>query len=685
MEKPIKYLAIHSQLAKARLNIGFLAVLLILSVSLSMKAHAHLDKNVEAARQVIYQYALGVLNGDAQLAGEALSDQIVYSPTVEGHIARMATDLYFDNINFKYADYLVTEAGITVGPVSFIIDSGATVNILNFDLKKEQDGQWRIISIRTAPDFPAEMHETGLADQTDAYPIIISLQDDAGNPVAARICISDSKGDYWPPRGHQKKILPTLRDDIGGDVLIDGKNYAYVRSETIADLPVGSYTIEAVKGMEYETAKAVFTVGDADQKSVLVTIKHWIDMPGRGWYSGDTHVHFLKVHNALLEAQAEGLNVVNVLVSKWGPLYTDVEQFTGAVSKLSHDDHIVYVNEEARHSWLGHTNMLRLKELVYPITWGAPPEGVYGGFDYPAMAQQADKVHAQGGIVTWAHFPNPGGELVVDIALEKIDAIDLFTWYQQDPFQASYPLPPGALLPGTHMPGAAQWYYKFLNTGARIPLTAGTDKMLNIQVVGSVRTYAHIDGDNLSYDRWIEAVKAGRTFVTTGPLLTFTADDQPIGAILQYKGKKKIKLSAHVDIPVGYPADVLEIVHNGKVVATRKIDAQTRQTTLDKTIMVKTSGWFAARVRGSVLLPYQHWDVLGSPGIPAMAHTSPIYVEVGDDKIWSDDDASFLAAHIRQAIDWAETKAHYRNPLEQKEVIEIYKKALEVYTNRSAK
>ena len=40
--------------------------------------------------------------------------------------------------------------------------------------------------------------------------------------------------------------------------------------------------------------------------------------------TADTHTHFLSPTTALLEAQAEGLNLINLLAAQWGALYTNV-------------------------------------------------------------------------------------------------------------------------------------------------------------------------------------------------------------------------------------------------------------------------------------------------------------------------------------------------------------------------
>ena len=51
-------------------------------------------------------------------------------------------------------------------------------------------------------------------------------------------------------------------------------------------------------------------------------------MAADGWYSGDSHVHFLSTQGALTEQAAEDLNVVNLLQSQWGSLFTNTEEFT---------------------------------------------------------------------------------------------------------------------------------------------------------------------------------------------------------------------------------------------------------------------------------------------------------------------------------------------------------------------
>ena len=532
-------------------------------------------------------------------------------------------------VSTRYATFTSAADGVTASPVIFKTDGNTVVSAWTISLVEEA-AAWKIKAASPAGELPAALVASDLPEHSATKPVTFSLTDGgSGRPVHARVRVTDAAGDYWPPDGHQKNIRIGWRQDVGGDVQIAGETFAYVQPSFVVRLPPGDFTIEVRKGTEYLPATKSFTVtgGSESVPEVNVAVDRWINMNADGWYSGDTHTHFLNESSALLELRAEDLNVIYVLATKWDQLITDVTSFIGAPSPVSTATELVVVNEETRHGWLGHTILHGIEELVHPLTWGGPTEGVRGGFDYPAMAHQADKTHAQGGLVTWAHFPFPGGELPIDVALGKIDTVDLFTW--GDAFGAG-----PTLANGITLPGAVDTWYLFLNTNARLPATAGTDKMLNVRVAGSVRTFAKMEGD-FTYEAWLAALKAGRTMVSTGPVVTLTANGQPVGSELMLAPGKRVKLRAEMRAPYDlYPVDQLEIVVGGEVVQTISNDDGRSELTAKATIRPEASTWVAARVHGDSLLPYQAWALLGATGIPPMAHTSPIYVVVDDKPVW---------------------------------------------------
>jgi hypothetical protein len=638
-------------------------------------AGAHPDADQDAIRLLIHRFAAGIQNGSPEEVGETLAGDGRFMGLDRGqYLASLARTPYASNVLLQYATFEPLEGGgVRISPIVARLDKGTFEVVWTAAAAKRGD-QWKLTALELSGEFPAALEPKQLAELVRTTPVAFSIVDAKTRaPLHARVHIGDASGSYWPPRGHQKNIRVGWREDVGGDVRIDGKTWAYVPADFTADLPLGQHTVTVMKSMEFAPSSATISVGERAQHVVLA-VERLRDMNGSGWYSGDTHVHFLDDHSALLEGRAEDLNVVNVLATRWGELVTNVGQVTGAPSPLSLPDTIVYFNEETRHGWIGHTILHGLKELVYPLSWGGPTEGVRGEFDYPPMAAQADKAHAQGGAVTWAHFPVPGGEVAVDVALGKVDSVDLFTWGD------AFADPPSPTAGGIEVGPVSLWY-RFLNTGFRLPATAGTDKMLNVQVAGSVRTYAHLDG-KFTYERWLEAIRAGRTFVTTGPFVSLTANGQPIGASLALKRGQRVEIAADVQAPFDrYPVDTLEIVVGGEVVATTANDASRSELRLEHAFTAGKSTWIAARAHGSKLLAYQQWPLLGptGQGVPAMAHTSPIYVSVDGAPIRSPADADALEASVDRAIAWAKNTARYRNGAERAEVLGLYEKAKRVY------
>ena len=124
-----------------------------------------------------------------------------------------------------------------------------------------------------------------------------------------------------------------------------------------------------------------------------------------------------------------------------------------------------------------------------------PDEAELGGALDATLSDWADRTHAQGGTVVAAHFPNPNGEPAVLVATGRADAVEMLA----------------------HSDDAMLEYYRYLNSGYRLPLVGGTDKMSSAVPVGLYRTYARLD-EEFSYEAWCRAVRSGRTFLSGGPL-----------------------------------------------------------------------------------------------------------------------------------------------------------------------
>ena len=104
------------------------------------------------------------------------------------------------------------------------------------------------------------------------------------------------------------------------------------------------------------------------------------------------------------------MNVVNLLQSQWGSLFTNTEDFTGEPSVSRDGSSIVYVSQENRQHFMGHMILWGLKKPVMPWCSDGLGEAEIGGTMETALSYWADEAHAQGGYVINPHFPFPNGE-----------------------------------------------------------------------------------------------------------------------------------------------------------------------------------------------------------------------------------------------------------------------------------
>ena len=649
------------------------ARLLTLALALApASAHSHPSSEWDGIRHALLQWANGVANASPEAVAPLLRDDFeldlgVFTVSREQYLGALGADgPLFERVSLAHAFHEeIPEGGVVVRPViAFYSEELASPSALAVELVRDGD-EWKLARIGPGGELPSALAGS-LPEHAALHTVQVHVEDaETGAPVAARVHVEDEKGEYWPPRGHQKNIATGWREDVGRDVSLAGRTYAYVEPGFELPLPEGRYTLEVVRGMQYVPRSVEFLVTADAVPTLEVAIERWSDLQRQGWYSGDTHVHFLDPRSAILEMQGEDLNVLNILATKWGELITNVEHVTGRPSPLSKPDHIVFVGEETRHGFLGHAILLGLGQLVYPLTWGGPIEGVPGGYDHTTMAAQADRAHAAGGFVAWAHFPLPGGELPADLALGKLDSVDVMTW--GDAFSDAG---------GIAAPGSVDAWYRFLNCGFRIPATAGTDKMLNTQVSGSVRTYVKVDGA-FTYAGWLDGIRAGRTFVTTGPVLKLRAAGREIGDEIAAAAGDRIRVVAEVSSHL--PVEWLEIVVSGEVVARQENPSASRELALEVEVPVSGSAWIAARAYSPELQPYQRWVAIGAVGVPVMAHTSPIYVAVPGAPQRSAEDARFLADWLDRSITWAEEQGRFRSPSERAALIGLLEQAKSVY------
>ncbi len=448
----------------------------------------------------------------------------------------------------------------------------------------------------------------------------VTVVDDAtGRPVPCRVHFRSAAGIPYQPHGHHNHVTQNLGSwhyDVGGDTRLGQRSYAYIDGTCQGWLPRGEVVADVARGFEYEPLRQAVRI-EPGQRELTLRIRRVADLAAEGWWSGDSHVHFLSTPGAQLEQRGEDLRVVNLLQTQWGALFTNTEDFSGQPSVVDGGGYVTYTGQENRQHMLGHTVLWGLREPVMPWCSDGPDEAELGGALDATLSDWADRAHAQGGTVVAAHFPNPNGEPAVLVATGRADAVEVLA----------------------HSGDAMLEYYRYLNSGYRLPLVGGTDKMSSAVPVGLYRTYARLD-EEFSYEAWCRAVRAGRTFLSGGPLVTLSVDGREPGGTVALSGPGTVTVQAAVRGV--FPLRSLELVRNGEVVARAEAGGG-REAQVTEELRVDGDAWIACRAFGTDY----HLDEWGRR---VFAHTSPVYVACGGDWTMADPDG---LRYIRTLVEGA--------------------------------
>jgi hypothetical protein len=492
-------------------------------------------------------------------------------------------------------------------------------------------------------------------------PVEVELVDPAtGERVPGRVRFTAGDGRYLPPVGHRDEVNPGFFEDTGGDLILGSSTYAYVPGRFAIELPVGTVEVEVVAGFDRRPHVARLAIEPSTGRLEL-PVERVIDLHGGGWVTADTHVHFLAPSTALLQAAAEDIDLVNVLAAQWGDLFTSVTDVPWGSMTDPSGRRMVVVGTENRQNMLGHLALLGAHQMVRPLASGGPPEGRMGGALSVLLADWADRCRAAGGLVVAAHFPLPYAEIAADIVEGKIDAVET-----------------QALSPGLDDPAVLEWY-RFLNLGYRLPVVAGTDKMSAEVPVGAVRAYVHLLGDEpLSFDTWAAAVRAGRTFVTSGPTLELSVDGHEPGDVLSLATGGRLEVAVRARAAQAVITD-LELVVNGRVTAASNAASGSTEIILRETVEIETGAWIAARSRSSTVIESAFTSSMA-------AHTSPVYVEVaGRPFVPGPDDAAVVEQLIAGARAWIAELAAVSDPGERARMVGFLDESLLTFRRRSGR
>ena len=442
-----------------------------------------------------------------------------------------------------------------------------------------------------------------------------------GEPIVARISMKQHGGKFHFPLGALYRLT-------------SGAGHFYARRQAEFTLPAGKFTLQAWHGPEYFVHKQDLEIAAGETREASLAMERWVNMPENGWFSGENHIHanygYGAWHNDPFtirdQCEGENLHVANAVVANSdGDGVFDRQYFLGRPDPMSAPRTLLYWNEEFRSTIWGHLTLGHLSQLVEPVFTGF--QDTTNPWDVPTNGDIADRTRAQKGTVSYTHpASNPDSlydgayaakGLPVDAALGRIDTMDVM---------------------GPGYEASRRLWYRLLNCGFRIPAAAGTDVFLNritSYPPGWGRCFVKLT-NGLSYSEWMRGQQAGLSFVTTGPMLEWSANGGQPGDTLRLDSPGPVRVRARASSQ--FPVQNLELIVNGATVPTRRGTTSTNELLLDEEVKLDRSGWLAVRCASG--------SQSASSGVALGAHSNPIYVEMPGHPFDARADAEYFLAWI---------------------------------------
>lgn len=439
--------------------------------------------------------------------------------------------------------------------------------------------------------------------------VSLRILDEFGHPTPARVRVTDESGlvTALPPQA--VSVMYGMWDHADGYGYQPDSSF-YVAGHLSQSLPEGRYHVVVSKGHEYLAQRTSIDVVAGDTARRVLQLDRWIDMPARGWYSSDGHIHVRRSPREdsllLVWTQAEDIHVgVMLRMGDFWEVYY-AQYAWGQDGVYQRGEYLLTSGQEdPRTPELGHALGMGMSDRVRD-------RDAYYLYD-----RVFDRIRELEGVAGYAHhahtFHGYRG-LVLDGVRGKVDILELL----------QFCAPEGPLI--------IDHYYHLLDLGFPLTAVAGSDfpwcgrdhrygeavPLDRAAQIGNARFYVHVD-DSLTYRSWKDALRSGRTFVSSGPVLDLRVDgERPGGRIDAGRGDSVevvVEVRGH---PEQVPLEFVEIVSHGLVLMRTDHDdiGQSRERIfVSLSVPVEGGRWIAARA---------------GAGRYQMAHTTPVYVTVED-------------------------------------------------------
>lgn len=423
-------------------------------------------------------------------------------------------------------------------------------------------------------------------------------------PIPSRVQIVDGSGHPALPELGQARFDPQ-----------NGVVYVYSPGTVTIEMPAGEVKVLAAHGFSAMTASARRTLSPGETVAIELELAPLWRPESEGWYSGDHHFHlnyggpfYLTPEDLVPIMQGEDLDVGTPLMANLQTRFNDTEWW--GWSRLASGPPLIAIGQEIRPHFFGHMGIIGVAGPYWPWYWG-PGYEVYGRDDRPNAAT-LQHARSQGGFNYFVH-PVRGGDpfpkdsppaniplgIVPAAVLGDLDGLEIACIWS-DELQTS------------------DLWYRFLNLGIPIAPSGGTDAFPNYyrnMAIGVSRVYVRPDGP-FNFTTYLAALRRGRSFVSTGPLLNFKVGGAQPGDIVRTEAGSEGTWELIVSSAT--PFQKVEVLVNGASVWSGVGSAKPGTQTYSGRFKAPAGGWIAARVYGGPSV----WPIMDSY---PFAHTAPIW------------------------------------------------------------
>ena len=516
-------------------------------------------------------------------------------------------------VSFRVQTWDMVAEYYTPAYTAEIGNGGTTYLMLKLKQFPEKGAFSRLALQERGKDAPSFWHGFNIRSKPWGH-LALDARDENGEvtPVLLQIASHDGRRLWEPPGavdlcGQLNDIVPHLSSLGRGYVFfLPGKNrgrYWIVPEPIEMILPEGKWDLTILHGPEYLPVRETVTIRKDQWTRKSYRLQRWINMPEKGWYSGDDHVHARWISsedskNLMDYTRAVNIHVSNIL-EMGDPLRTYYAQRGyGPEFRVQHENHWLVPGQEDPRSELGHAIGLNLTSMARDLD------------RYLMNDWVAAEIHRQGGLYGHTHMGADACFVHREMAIfTPMEIVDFNSIMQADL--------------GTKL------YYQMLNLGFKMTASAGADTPYG-GTIGAVRVYACTGTDGeFTPDQWFAAMKAGNTFVTNGPMIEFTVDDALPGEEIAVTENRQLKVRAKVSgIPGSSAPKIVKLVRLGETILEKRTESSAEGTVeFEIDVPAEFGAWLAIHA-------------VGHDG--SEAHTTPVYVKREGFRHWNVDLAGQL-------------------------------------------